>query len=439
MNVTSQSNEPATGLNWFLLGMGAIELVFLATAALWPGRGFPTPGLALMLGAFLAYTLASIRTGRPETSEHAGRIDLRVIWGWAIVFRLVLLSVAPELTDDFYRYLWDGHVQLQGINPYLHAPADPALEAIRTPWHHLINNPTVSTIYPPLAQFVFYLNALLGGTILGLKVIWVALDLLTAFLLGRVASRSGRDPRAVLTLYLWSPLLIIETAWNGHLEPLGLVCVALLLYVSAGPTRSGVALALATLAKFAPAAAFPPLWRRHGWRMSLAFGLTVGLLYLPYMGAGPMLWGGLATFVEHWRFQEGAFALLEWVLPGPLAPRVAAGLIVLGVIGWTTWKSYDTEKALFWILGAGLLFSHTVHPWYVLWALPFAALRRNRAWILLTGLVLLGYWGLETFHTRGEWPQPLWARLLLWVPVFGLLTFDALRDRYRNRGAPDIA
>ena len=82
---------------------------------------------------------------------------------------------------------------------------------------------------------------------------------------------------------------------------------------------------------------------------------------------------------------------------------------------------------------------YTVHPWYVLWALPFAALRRNRAWIMLTGLVLLGYWGLEAFHARGEWPQPLWARLLLWVPVFGLLAFDSLRDRYRSRSAPEIA
>ena len=458
MNLTPAQKEPLKGPGRFLMAMGAVECVLLATTAWWPGRGFPFPGLGLVGGAFLAYALAARATGRaghgsaadleeaPMASADAARppstgasdalrsdrAALMIVWGWAVAVRLILLPLAPELTDDFYRYLWDGHVQLQGVNPYLHAPGDPALEALRTPWHGLINNPSVSTIYPPLAQVVFLLNALLGGTILGLKVVWLGLDLLTAWLLSRVAARSGRDPLGVLTLYLWSPLLILETAWNGHLETLGLVFVALLLYVGAHPVRVGLALGFATLAKFAPAAALPPLWRRYGWRAVLAFGLTLAVLYLPYAAAGSMLWGGLSTFAEHWRFQEGAFAVIEWVVPGPRAPRVVAGLIVLGVVGWTALRSYDAERSLFWILGAGLLLSHTIHPWYVLWALPFAALRRSRAWILLSGLVFLGYWGLETYHTQGVWPQPVWARLLLWTPVFALLAYDARRGTGRG-------
>lgn len=434
VKLTRNPGEPIPGSVRFLLAAGVAQFFLLMAAALWPGRGFPWPGLPIMAGAFAVYAFASARTGRPSSSPEDARNELRVIWGWAILFRLALLPLAPELTDDFYRYLWDGHVQLQGINPYLYAPADPALEALRTPWHGLINNPTVSTVYPPLAQAVFLLNALLGGTLLGLKILWVSLDLCTAFFLGRVAERSGRDPRGVLTLYLWSPLLIIETAWNGHLEPLGLVYLGLLLYVGARRWSSGLALALATLAKFAPVAALPPLWRRYGWRSVVAFGVTMALFYLPYVGAGDMLWAGLGTFAEHWRFQEGAFAVLEWVIPGALAPRVASGVIVLAVIGWTVWKSYDLERALFWILGAGLLLSPTVHPWYVLWALPFAALRRSRGWILLTGLAVLGYWGLESFHTQGIWPQPLWARLMLWVPVFALIGLDAVRGRSGLRG-----
>ena len=117
---------------------------------------------------------------------------------------------------------------------------------------------------------------------------------------------------------------------------------------------------------------------------------------------------------------------------------MAAGLIVLAVIGWTTWRSYDAERALFWILGAGLLLSPTVHPWYVLWALPFAALRGNRGWILLSGLVFLGYWGLETYHTQGVWPQPVWARVLIWAPVFGLFAYDAVKLSGRGVEAAEV-
>ncbi len=467
MKLTTSDPEPLMGSGRFLLAMGAVEFGLLVAAAWWPGRGFPWPGLPLVGGAFLAYALAayategtrrsrgssaavealvcstdgaaSWRSAGAEASRQSAQTELGIIWVWAVVFRLALLPVPPELSDDFYRYLWDGHVQVQGINPYAHAPADSALEAVRTPWHGLINNPSVSTIYPPLAQVIFFLNALLGGTVLGLKLVWVALDLLTALLLVRVASRSGRSPSGVAILYLWSPLLIVETAWNAHVETLGLVFLALVLYLGARPARAGLALGLATLAKFAPAAALPPLWRRHGWLFTLAFGATLGALYLPYLSAGPMLWGGLATFAEHWRFQEGAFAVLERIVPGPRAPRVAAGLIVMGVIAWTTWRSYDAERALFWILGTGLLVSHTVHPWYVLWALPFAALRRSRGWILLSGLVFLGYWGLDTYHAQGVWPQPVWARLVLWMPVFGLLALDALPRRRRSRDTAEIA
>ena len=420
------------------MGAGLTELALLAGAAWWPGRGFPWPGLVWVAGAFLTYAAVGWWISRSHGSPQDRRVHLAILWVFALAFRLALLPVPPELSDDVYRYLWDGHVQLEGVNPYDFAPADPALEAIRTPDHALVNNPTVPTIYPPLAQFAFVLIGLAGGTVFAAKLLWVLLDLGTALLLYRVAGHTGRDPRLVLALYAWSPLVVVEVAWNGHLEPLGLIAVALLLYWRPHAAQMGLALGLATLAKFAPIAALPPLLLRYRWRFGLALGLTVGLLYLPYLGAGRMLFAGLGTFAEHWRFQEGAFAVVETLFPGPLRPRILSGLTVLAVVAWTTWRRFDAERALFWILGAGLLLSPTVHPWYVLWILPFAALRVSRPWLLLSGLVFLGYWGLEAFHSTGAWPQPLWARLLLWVPVWGLLVHDAWRGWRKAREAEGV-
>lgn len=448
----------------FLL-IGLIEGALLAGLG-WLGPRIPLPGVAVFGLAFAAYLGAwALATGRGARSDrgrrrgspaagHTTRADpdhgsetrhtLVVVWVLAVMMRLALLPVVPTLSDDIYRYLWDGHVQLSGVNPYVYAPNAVELDSLRTGWHSLINNPGVPTIYPPAAQFAFVLIALLGSTLTAAKVLWVGLDLLCGWLLIRVAVSSGRSPVSVGVLYLWSPLLIVETAWSGHLEPLGLAAMAgvLLLAQRRRAASLGVALAIAALVKFAPLAAAPALARRHGGRFIVAAlgGLALG--YLPYLGAGSALWTGLTTYAEHWRFNAGAFVLLDAVFTDPLAPRWAAGAMVGGVVIWTVWKRMDAECALFWTLGTGVALSPTVHPWYVLWVLPFAALRGNRGWIYLSGSVFLAYWGSGAFRETGQWPEPIPLRLLIWVPFYVLLVVDARRnsrDHQLAQPQPEVA
>ncbi len=431
--------------------LGFLELVFLTALGWWPEAGVPFPRLALLAGAFAVYCGAA-------RAAFDGRADTPLIWGFAFLFRVVLLPCVPFLSDDIYRYLWDGHVQLAGISPYLHPPDAPELESIRTAWHARINNPSISTIYPPFAQMVFAAGALAGGSMLALKVLWTLADLAACLLLAKVAHRTGRSVPGTLVLFAWSPLLVVETAWSGHFESLGVLLLVAVVFLAlpargtgstddspdtpgidpvagssgAGfaprplaPWAMGAVLALAALAKFAPIVALPALTRRYGVRLAAACAIVLVLFHLPYAEAGSALWAGLATYAEHWRAYEGAFAVIEAVLPGPRASRYLSGVLVLAVVAWATFRNFNAERALFWILGAGLLLSPTFHPWYALWILPFAALRRNRAWILLSGLAFVTYWGLGPYLETGEWPRPLWTVLLLWPPFYALLLWDA--------------
>src|SRR4051794_35998453 len=99
------------------------------------------------------------------------RVALPALMIGAVALRLAALAGPPTLSDDLFRYAWDGHVQVADIDPYRYAPDDPALESLRDPWlwppsSHCpvvarppdctrINRPAVHTIYPPAAEAWF--------------------------------------------------------------------------------------------------------------------------------------------------------------------------------------------------------------------------------------------------------------------------------------------
>ena len=228
--------------------------------------------------------------------------------------------------------------------------------------------------------------------------------------------------------------MIVEVAWSGHLDPLGLAPMlgAVALAGAAGPAwRAGALLGIGGSMKFAPLVAVPALGRLRGRRIrAAAHAGAVALevptvLYLPYAAAGASLFSGLRTYADIWAFNAGLYRGLE-LLPGhPDLPRWIGAAVVGGLAIHAALRRWTLDRALFWTIGSALLLSPTLHPWYVLWVLPFAALRRNRAWILLSGLVFVTYWGLGPYLESGEWPRPLWSRLLLWLPFYGLLLRDA--------------
>lgn len=418
------------------LGLGQAGIYF--TLALWDGyHQQPFPAILLILIAFTLY-LASIGVAEGLS----GRTALAIALGLAFLFRASLVLEPPFLTDDYYRYLWDGLVQTRGggaaggggLNPFRYAPADPALAGIDDALRARVNNPTVPTIYPPLAQLVFLAVAALHAGWIGLKLVWLACDAAIAVLIYKLTPAQRRLQSWLI--YAWSPLVVIEVAWNAHLDLLGVLpLVAAIGFAARKPDRplaTGLALALSTDVKYFAAALVPGAARvsKRPLSVLIAFTLAALALYIPYVSVGSGLFTGLGIFVDRWIFNAGVFELLLWLLRSLTAAKAVAAAIVLFIVAASVRNDWPLERTAFWVTGAILMLSPTVHPWYVLWMVPLIALRPNRAWLYLSGSVFLAYYGLGIYRTQGVWPEPLWLRAVIWGPFLVTLAIDSWRDSW---------
>ncbi len=439
-----------------------IEASLIAMLLLPPRPGATAAFLASFFIAFLAYAVAARAVLRGAPAETGRGVTTIVLF--ACLFRATLLFAAPALSEDIYRYRWDGRVLLSGGNPYLTTPAE-AERAGRPvdPLDARVAHREVGTIYPPAAQLFFALGALLTPGILGLKSLLVLCDLLGIACLRGILERRGLPSRRIL-LYAWNPLAVIEVAWSGHLEPLGvlLVLVAAAAIIQRRDLRSTIALVAAGLVKLLPLALFAPFLRSIRARVIVLVPLLFAAAFWPFRAAGRRVLGGAEEYARRWVANESIFGIVQsaiaWIGPTPAlkaaiawlrarvpgsepldhlypylyppdlarAVCVAAALLVALVI---VRRGIEPLRGAFVMTGALLLLSPTLHPWYVLWILPWICLFPSRAFILLSGLVALAYLNLGASGREVE-PYP-WVRLAEYLPFYTTLAAELFARRRR--------
>ena len=381
----------------------------------------------------------------------------RVMLVAAVAFRLIAAVAPPTLSDDVYRYVWDGRVQAAGHHPYKFAPSDPMRAELRdAAIFPKINHPEIPTIYPPLAEMVFAALALAKLGVTGFKlaaaaadvgVIWAMLKLLQAL----------RLPRDRAVLYAWNPLAIMETAGSGHFEPLGilLTLLAVAWLVEGKATRAGAALGGAIQAKLLPLILVPGFARRMKAPALLVMAGVVALTTLPYALRGPWYGAGVVAYAHRWEHGAVLFAAVrrfyEWADVVPHAKAVIAwaqahwgtadgslweaayrmawpqelarATVAVAALVWAVAQSFrprlDAAHEARLALGGAILLAPTLHPWYVLWVLPLAAAQVAGGWLLFGALVPLQY-----LSGAGEVPWSI--RLLILLPSLAWMLRDAL-------------
>jgi hypothetical protein len=360
---------------------------------------------------------------------------------FAVIFRLGLIAPDPAvLSKDMYRYIWDGRVQQNGINPYRYPPGALELENLRDDQiFPNINRKDYPTLYPAGAQVFFRIFYMLAGdSVSGYKGIMVFFDILTLLVLTALLQTWGLNLSRII-VYAWNPLAIFEIAYSGHLEGLTvfLMAAAFYLYAIHKKIPAIIMLALSAAVKMYPALLLAAFLNR-GDRIKglMAFSATLMLLYLPFSGAGSKMAGFLPVYLKdpYESFNLGLKYLLMGLIPGLdyylLSLLFIIALAIAGLIVFLKEKK-DTEAFRYAYILTGLLMilmPASLHPWYVILIIPFLTIYPNPAWLLFTCTVTLSY----LKYTSPQGIMPAWVLLTEYLPLFALLAAGYMLKRHRR-------
>jgi alpha-1,6-mannosyltransferase len=410
---------------WRVYVLGATLCVALTICSRNFGdRGGPYFMASLAL-AGIVYLLAIREVfATPRFSRRVVIIGLVLGAVWHVEF----LRVPAGADDDIHRYVWDGHLQRLGYNPYLVVPSDPAVKGLHTPETHNLNNPDLPSPYPAGAQLFFRAVTAIHESTFALKVAFVVCEFAIVFVLLDLLRR--KQGAHLVLAFAWNPLLAIEVAGSGHID----IVSALLLVVSAAALvrrwrgTAAVALGLAIAVKLLPVVLLPLYWKRVRIRDVALATAVVGLLYVPFLNHGRIPIGSLGTYVHSFRFNGPVFAALGEVAP----PQLLAGLAVLVGLVTAAWlRSLAPEWSphqFAWPMAASLLCAPVVFPWYLLGLLPFLMSASTWLIVIWTVSIIPVYvqWHLRTLG-RPWGALPGWAMLLEYGGVAIAAVIIALR------------
>ena len=357
-----------------------------------------------------------------------------VILAVALLLRLLFLFNPPQLSDDLYRYLWDGSTLLHGTNPYAAAPADlrppPGLAEI----HARINHPDYVTIYPPAAQVVFAGGAALGGSVTGLKTFLLLIDMGLCWLLLALLKKLGL-PLWRGVLYAWNPLPVLEIAGSGHVDGAGLALLmgAVYLLVIGRDNDSGTALrrwpfllagallAGAGLVKLFPLVLAPlllflaPAGRRR--QVIAGFIAALSAFLLPFLPQLTNMAVSLDAYARNWEFAGYAFNTLRTLTGSGGTARLILSAAFLLTAGVQTLRfardnniapspsaaAHQALTSCYTIAMALLLLTPTLQPWYALTLAAFLPFCAGPAGLVLCWVVFLTYQVQIPYFISGQW------------------------------------
>ncbi|MBI5185346.1 MAG: hypothetical protein HZA01_06420 [Nitrospinae bacterium] len=286
-----------------------------------------------------------------------------------------------------------------------------------------------------------FLDSLSRSTLF-FKIAFTAFDLCTGLFLFLFLRKTNESTHRVF-IYLWNPLALVSFSLDGHLDSLAicLVCASLYLFALERKPASIALLSLSFISKLFSIVLLPFFIQRSEkkYALTLLFLIVAAIFFPWYFRGGWNSLEGLWLYSAHWRFNDSLFMIVDaWCdflglrylsdMPffSSALPRAMIAVFYSAAMAYFAWKKKEVSllRISYWSMGLLLLLSPTLHFWYLTWMLPFLVFFPNRAWILLTGAIMLSQEVLTGYSLRGVWVEKGWIKLMEFLPFYLLLFFD---------------
>lgn len=354
----------------------------------------------------------------------------------SVIIRIAFIPVRPTGSDDYYRYVWDGKVQAQGINPYEYAPADKALAALHTEnLPSKVNYPHMKTIYPPLSQAIFYAAYLIGGNgYIGLKILLMLFEFLTLFVLYSILRKKGLPLKNIL-LYALCPLPFFQFFIDAHVDVFGLplLLLSILFFIDDKKLISLAFLGLSLCVKPLGLILIPVYFfevkslKEKVLTVLVPIGICAAA-YIPYVFTGNPF-QALMKFTENWTFNGIVFDILDSFIHDNQQTRLICAFLLIIVYIPVIISRRDLLKKIYISIFLLLIFSPIVHPWYAAWLAALLPMVPRKSGIVFTGLISLTVFTVLTYQLTGMWKEYTWVLVLEYVPVISLFLYEIYNDK----------
>jgi len=420
---------PATVL---LLAALAGLILLLARPRLDPWGNHP---MRLIAAAWVIFFCAAWLVRRT-----AVRVAVGLILVGGIAFQVAALAGPPQNSTDMYRYMWDGRVQVAGIDPYLYPPGAAGVAGLRNSFlwsapgsaHHTscvpgkpdpadpadalvagctkINRAADPTIYPPVAEAYFaavQLAAPADDSTTPMQAAAAGFAVLVTVLLLFGLRALGRDPRLAV-LWAWCPTVPLEAGQNAHVDVVAVAfTVGGLLLLARARTKGrilagGALLGLAIATKLTPVLVFPAVLRRDWALISTAAATAIIVVYVPHvLAAGSKIIGFLPGYLNQEGYDSGTeFKVIGLFVHGKTATLVAVlilGLIALAILRWGDPDQPWRGGVL--MTSAALVVTTPHYQWYAILLVMLVALDGQAEWLLIAAGGYLA--NTEAVHIHG--------------------------------------
>lgn len=386
---------------------------------------------------------------------------------FGIIFRLLFLPAIPNLSQDFYRFLWDGRLLIQGINPYLFTPEfllnDPgSLLQISVPQGNLLYqgmgvlNAGHYSNYPPVNQLFFAIAALFSGksivgSVVVLRLIMVLADIGILYFGRKVLLMLGLNTNKIFWYFL-NPFIILELTGNLHFEGVMLFFViwSFHLLLKGKWFWAAVLLGVSVSVKLIPLLLLPLFYQ---WFMSNTFKMTnlirmtrllkfyavvlitIAITFTPFLSSEFVsnFTSTIALWFQNFEFNASVYYIIRWIgyqvvgwniiaTVGKILPLI----VIAFVLSLTFFRRNTTIQqlitAMLLAMSFYFLLSTTVHPWYIATPLLLSVFTKYRFPIVWSLMVMLSYsaYGSDGFSEK------IWLVAIEYITVIGFALYEVV-------------